>query len=565
MKKYLIFPILSLFIALAGCETTDDEAMTIELASPKLKVTTELATATVTWDAIAKTAGYAYALDQSTEYVQLAADVTSVTLTQLAKGSHTFRIKAVGNLEHTTDSAERTIDFEIDPTLETPKPSYVKGEAMGSVTISWEEVKGAAGYAYKLDDDASWTNVGADVLSIVKEGLDVEQTHTFTMYAVGQLPDSSDSEEASLSFKLVDTSEGVWIRMDNGELYETTESETGIFTATIPCKASDSFDVLIQNATYGFTSYSGNGGVGTVNNTQACVPFYNYPTATYYVRQSLGQMTAKVDDSPINKFWINMDAACEINVRIDCTQETPRYKLQLVEAEDPSLVLAQYFDLMVLGGDWIQTGKLAQSGRKASATDTALLDGTEAGTTDAKYTDFGANIASDASASPEYLANRDLTGWGIAYCFEFPGYVRLSNTASSSSGTLYYGILTTPKLAALTSASTITLTFDAVRFASEDNIPVKVLGAGTIAAANVQIEGSSSQTAITPESDGKSIEITSAHCPKHGNEELKVWSNFTVTIEGATAETQISWDATGVGETSKDGRICVDNIVIRKN
>ena len=564
MRKYLIFPIVSLFIALAGCETTDDEAMTIELASPKLKVTTELATATVTWDPIAKTAGYAYALDQSADYVQLGADVTTVTLTQLAKGSHTFRIKAVGNLEHTTDSAERTIDFEIDPTLEAPKPSYVKGEAMGSVTISWDAVKGAAGYAYKLDDDASWTNVGADVLSIVKEGLDVEQTHTFTMYAVGKLPDSSDSEEASLSFKLVDTSEGVWIRMDNGELYETTESETGIFTATISCQATDSFDVLIQNVTYGFTSYSGNGGVGTVNNTQACVPFYNYPTAVYYVRQSVGQMTAKVDDSPINKFWINMDAACEIDVRIDCTQEMPRYKLQLVEAEDPSLVLAQYFDLMVLGGDWIQTGKLAQSGRKITATDdTAVLNGTEPGDVGASYTDFGAEIVSNTTASLEYLANRDLTDWGIAYCYEYPGYMRLSNT--SKTATPYYGILTTPKLATLTSTSTITLTFDAVRFATTTNIPVKVLGAGTITAASVQIEGSSSQTAITPASDGKSIEITSVHCPKHGNEELKAWSNFTVTIEGATAETQISWDTTGVGESSKDGRICVDNIVIRKN
>lgn len=564
MRKYLIFPIVSLFIALAGCETTDDEAMTIELASPKLKVTTELATATVTWDPIAKTAGYAYALDQSADYVQLGADVTTVTLTQLAKGSHTFRIKAVGNLEHTTDSAERTIDFEIDPTLEAPKPSYVKGEAMGSVTISWDAVKGAAGYAYKLDDDVSWTNVGADVLSIVKEGLDVEETHTFTMYAVGQLPDSSDSEEASLSFKLVDTSEGVWIRMDNGELYETTESETGIFTATISCQATDSFDVLIQNVTYGFTSYSGNGGVGTVNNTQACVPFYNYPTAVYYVRQSVGQMTAKVDDSPINKFWINMDAACEIDVRIDCTQETPRYKLQLVEADDPSLVLAQYFDLMVLGGDWIQTGKLAQSGRKITATDdTAVLNGTEPGDVGASYTDFGAEIVSNTTASLEYLANRDLTDWGIAYCYEYPGYMRLSNT--SKTATPYYGILTTPKLATLTSTSTITLTFDAVRFATTTNIPVKVLGAGTITAASVQIEGSSSQTAITPTSDGKSIEITSVHCPKHGNEELKAWSNFTVTIEGATAETQISWDTTGVGESSKDGRICLDNIVIRKN
>ena len=104
-----------------------------------------------------------------------------------------------------------------------------------------------------------------------------------------------------------------------------------------------------------------------------------------------------------------------------------------------------------------------------------------------------------------------------------------------------------------------------MRFATTTNIPVKVLGAGTITAASVQIEGSSSQTAITPASDGKSIEITSVHCPKHGNEELKAWSNFTVTIEGATAETQISWDTTGVGESSKDGRICLDNIVIRKN
>ena len=33
----------------------------------------------------------------------------------------------------------------------------------------------------------------------------------------------------------------------------------------------------------------------------------------------------------------------------------------------------------------------------------------------------------------------------------------------------------------------------------------------------------------------------------------------------ATAETQIRWDTTGVGAESKDGRICLDNIAIRKN
>ena len=67
------------------------------------------------------------------------------------------------------------------------------------------------------------------------------------------------------------------------------------------------------------------------------------------------------------------------------------------------------------------------------------------------------------------------------------------------------------------------------------------------------------------ESGGKSINITSAHCPKHGNEALKKWSNFSITIEGATAETQICWDTTGAGSTSANGRICLDNIVVRKN
>ena len=121
---------------------------------------------------------------------------------------------------------------------------------------------------------------------------------------------------------------------------------------------------------------------------------------------------------------------------------------------------------------------------------------------------------------PAYLANRGLTGWGIAHCFEFPGYIRLSNTANSSGN--MYGILTTPKLTALSGPTSITLTFDAVRFASTSDIPVKVLGAGTIKTASVRIE------------------------------------------EG-TAETQIRWDTTGVGAESKDGRICLDNIAIRKN
>lgn len=206
---------------------------------------------------------------------------------------------------------------------------------------------------------------------------------------------------------------------------------------------------------------------------------------------------------------------------------------------------------------------MASSGRKLASTSPAAIDGTEPATATASYTTFGINISSDKDAAPAYLANRGLTDWGIKYCYEFPGYVRLSNSASGSN--MYYGVLTTPKLSKLTAASTVTVTFDAVRFASEHDIPVKVLNAGTIASAQVVVEGSGSAASIAPESGGKSINITSAHCPKHGNEALKKWSNFSITIEGATAETQICWDTTGAGSTSANGRICLDNIVVRKN
>ena len=239
MKKYLFLTLLAAaFLAGGGCSSSDDDGWgVIELASPKLKVTTELATATVTWDAVAKTAGYAYALDGAADYTSVDAATTTVTLTALAEGGHTFRLKAVGDLDHTTDSAERTIDFEIDPTLPQPAPTYVKGDETGSVVVSWPAVKGAAGYAYKFGEAASFTEVGADVLSVTQKGLSAEEPIRFTMYAVGQLPDSKDSEPVSLTFQLVDTSEGVWVRKSNGELFAKRRSTRGRSPSAPPIRS----------------------------------------------------------------------------------------------------------------------------------------------------------------------------------------------------------------------------------------------------------------------------------------------------------------------------------------
>ena len=149
MKKLLLFPCLLLALGLSSCESSDDEVMSIELVSPKkLAVTTELATASFKWDAVTKAEGYAYALDNSTEYTTVDAATTTLKLTRLSRGSHTFRIYAVGNQGHTTDSAERTVDFDIDPTLPTPAPSCTRGEAADEVVVTWQAVKGAIGYAY---------------------------------------------------------------------------------------------------------------------------------------------------------------------------------------------------------------------------------------------------------------------------------------------------------------------------------------------------------------------------------------------------------------------------------
>lgn len=567
MKKLLLFSCLTLALGLSSCESSDEGVMSIELVCPKaLTVTTELATASFKWDAVAKAEGYAYALDNSTEYTTIDASMTTLKLTQLSRGTHTFRIHAVGDQGHTTNSAERTIDFDINPSLPAPAPAFKMSEDLTSAIFTWQAVKGAAGYDYKFDGDSDWTHVGPEVLSITKDGLSANQNYVFTIKAIGTPPDSETSEEFELPFRMINTSKGGWIRFSDGNLIELEKSNEDLYTSTIECKSSDEFSVLIDGEEYGFASYSGNGGVGTVNSKYATVPFYTYPTAVYYVRESLGQMIAKTEETDVNKFWVNVSGStCKIDVRIECsnTADAPRYYLKLAGNKDSSIILEQYFDLMVYGGDWIPSGKKSNSGRKLASTDPVGIDGTEPATTTASYTTFGMAITSEATASSKYLKNRDLTDWGITYGYEFPGYIRLCNSQSKT-GIDYYGILTTPKLSALTGTSAITLTVDVVRFASEGNIAVRVLNNGTISSAQVVIEGEGSPMAITPESDGKSFYITSKHCPKHANDALKKWSNFTIVIEGATAETQICWDTT-TAETSTAGRICLDNIVVKKN
>lgn len=346
--------------------------------------------------------------------------------------------------------------------------------------------------------------------------------------------------------------------MASGEPIKLTSSAADIYTHTFDKQSSDSFEIIINGETYGFATHSGNGGIGTINNANAAV------AAGQYVRESRGQMAKKTDDTEVNKFWINPAAECKVEATFDFTNADgiPRYYMTLAEKADASIILAEYFDLMVSGGDF-STGK-AGFRFKASTTNATDIDGTEPVNAAAKVTDFGVAI-SDGSAAPKYTASRGLADWNLNYCYEFVGCIRLSNTVTSATSPQAYGILTTPALSALTGATNVTLTFDAVQFGQDsDNISVKVLNAGKITSAEVKIKGAAPATAITPENDN-TILIKKAHYPGQTNAAAKEWSNFTVVIEGATAATQISWDTTSVGAESKCGRLCLDNIVVRKN
>lgn len=548
MKKILLFPCLLLAFALGACSSDEETDMTIELASPQLKATTNVNMVTITWTEIAKTAGYAYRFDGG-EYTQVGADVLKYT-GAMSDGSHTFEIYAVGNNIHTTDSAVRKIEFEINLTLPSPQPKAVTTGS--TTTISWKAVPNAAGYAYSVDG-ADEVKVGANVLSYSASFSGGK--HTFTIRALGDGGvTSADSPAKSIEFDVVDTSTGVYAKKASGAIVKLTEGASGIFTTSLDCTATDSFTVLIDNTEYGFTEYGGNGCVGTVNSEYSSMPFYN-GVFTGYVRESIGRLSKTGTLRPL---YTNLQTDAKVSLKIDCTDpDTPRYYMQLEQEADPAMVLELYFDLFTYGGDWVNTNK---GGTGLDAIVSATIDGTEPGTKSGATTGTKQGYTLVSSTEPgveAYMANRGITGWTAENIYEFPGYIRLSVKGTPNK----FGVLTTPELNA---AGNLKVTFDGLRFASEGDIAVKVLGGGTITSASVVVDGAGSPVTITPESDNTSFLILAAHNTKFANTAQKTWSNFTFTVEGATTQTRISWDSSSASD-SNNGRYCLDNIVIKKN
>lgn len=244
--------------------------------------------------------------------------------------------------------------------------------------------------------------------------------------------------------------------------------------------------------------------------------------------------------------------------------------MELVEADDPNLLLEQNFDLFVWGGDYTLASRRQGNRAIADSESAADLDGTEEGTKGgATYTTPKPDIWSTADGAADgdviagdlYLKNRNMTGWEVRRIAEHPGTVRLNKSASGSHK--YSGYLKTPKLAALTAPTNITLEFDiwpfrgaTAIFTSPSRAPERIPQLRSIS------------TALPPRrsvaASGTDFVVTNDLCSKQANTVInKPWSHVELSIAGATAETQIKFDGSR-GKDSASDRCLLDNIKITK-
>ncbi len=343
-----------------------------------------------------------------------------------------------------------------------------------------------------------------------------------------------------------------------------TKAGESIFEAKVKMPATGEFTIALNGDEYGFLSYSGNGGVGTVNNVKAAAPYYNWAEGheLYQAGKSVGRMGLISDGA--NKFWSNMAAEAEVLIRADFSKEVPQYRFEVQEAADPSVLIKQTFDLFVWGGNYADPIKgSAPGGAAIGSVDVIKYDGTEVAVPNAVATTSGGTDpfsydegVEENLCTAEFVHNRDLDGWTFINIAELPGSIRLSKASDG-----FQGYIRTPKLSALTGPTDITVSFDCGRYGNNaGDIEVTIIGEGEFTAASVAPTNAGD---LPMEASGKTFYITQEVCPPYANSVVhKPWSHVVLSVKGATPDTQIIWDSRKLAKGVC--RIRLDNIIIKK-
>jgi hypothetical protein len=251
---------------------------------------------------------------------------------------------------------------------------------------------------------------------------------------------------------------------------------------------------------------------------------------------------------------LNSDATISMTVDITASDRIPRYWMELVNTPDSKLLIKQNFDLFIWGGDWALGTELTQGSRYQNTT-SSNMDGTEQATSFAcTYTNAGTTESTwDATAST-YVKYRDVVGWTAEHAMEHPGYVRINGN----------GKLLTPKLSALTGATDIVVDMDILRFSNVGPNTFSVVGGGTVTAVSYAADGATEAVSVSSGLGGETFTITSDMASAYSSptavkQGRKAWTHLQFEISGATSSTQVG--ITGVTST---GRICIDNVVVKR-
>ena len=366
---------------------------------------------------------------------------------------------------------------------------------------------------------------------------------------------------------------------------DLAEKSAGVYEGVIELPAQQLFVIVKDDVKYGFTPYSGNGGVGTVNCLYSAMPYYSLaedPELTYQfkVSKAIGQLKPQSDGGI--ELWTNTEAAEKVLIRADFSNAdgTPRYYLEIQKEEDPNLIFYEGFDLSVFGGQLQAPVK----GTAAPAGDMNTWDGTEPGasagtisTTTVGIDSFiypsTAPLSPIGASSSKYLTETFMKNWGLEeWTFAGrshlgPGYFR---TQASSENNLSYVI--TPKFSKLSAASTVEVTITCFNFAAtlDGSFEIVVLGAGNYTKAvctndkgfsksyDVAASGALTQTSFVPEAE---------MLPKDSNgTKNKAIATMVLTIEGATADTQLRFGKEEAlpKTNAQNGRVCIDDITVMK-
>lgn len=365
---------------------------------------------------------------------------------------------------------------------------------------------------------------------------------------------------------------------------DLVETSPRVYEGTVKLPAQCTFSIEYEGKDYGFIPYSGNGGVGTVENEFAAVPYYNLTATHHYVfkvEKALGQLAPIADGSNGVNLWTNMASPADVKVVFDLSYAdgTPRYYLEVVNT-DPKRVFYEGFDLFVYGGFYQApvkgTGHPILNGGQVTYAEVPNIDGTEPGmkgsiaTTTNGVVPFSYNTpdndpVKDGQPTETFIKNRGLLGWSLKRTSEFPGFIQLGNSQS----THFDAYFVTPKMTALSGATDVVMETETYRFAGDGAIKLAILGAGKFTSATTTVIDGTKAVAGTyapgcANLSATEFTITGDILPKEANADVnKSILKISIEVSGATADTQFKFYV--ADETiASNGRIQFDYINVHK-